>query len=113
MGEDSGKAGQQEEDSGEASSKSWVRGYLAGCCAHLVWGQEWRTRAICDVGGSWWWLWLVHLALVAVLAKQYSLRAKREEQEQDSQHEKKRSLARIRARKAAKDLGYDEEESPF
>ena len=55
----------------------------------------------------------VQLALVAVLAKQYSLRAKREEQEQDSQHEKKRSLARIRARKAAKDLGYDEEESPF
>ena len=55
----------------------------------------------------------VQLALVAVLAKQYSLRAKREEQEQDSQHEKKRSLARIRARKAAKDLGYDETDSPF
>ena len=49
----------------------------------------------------------------AELAKQYSLRAKREEQEQDSQHKKEWSLARIRARKAAKDLGYDEEESPF
>ena len=36
-----------------------------------------------------------------------------EEQEQDSQHKKEWSLARIRARKAAKDLGYDEEESPF
>ena len=55
----------------------------------------------------------VQMALVEVFAKQYSLRAEREEREQDSQHKKGRREASIRARKVAKALGYDETDSPF
>lgn len=53
------------------------------------------------------------MALVEVFAKQYSLRAEREEREQDSQYKKERREASIRARKVAKALGYDETDSPF
>ena len=55
----------------------------------------------------------VQMALVEVFAKQYSLRAEREEREQDSQYKKERREASIRARKVAKALGYDETDSPF